>query len=218
MLLGFDKLSITTNEKPSLARGLFKEWQTKQLNKQPNKQLGNKTTMSELLTIGLILAVIIVLLSAMLRRFGNDKKPKAKDDIPVWPYQSMPLMTDTEVLFFLKLKQALPEFYIFSQVQLSRIIEPNEQAENDRKFWFNRICRQSVDYILLGDDLQTVLLAIELDDWTHDSVQREKQDAKKDKALASAGIPIIRFHSERMPSYEIIRADVLKVLHEYPVK
>ncbi|WP_434353278.1 DUF2726 domain-containing protein [Psychrobacter sp. HD31] len=176
--------------------------------------------MSELVILGMAVIGLIGFLWIIIKLFSQPKKVKkikTKDSIPVWPYQTMPIMTDTEVLFFLKLKQALPEFYIFSQVQLSRIIEPNELAENDRNFWFNRICRQSLDYILVGEDLQTVLLAIELDDWTHDSVQRQNQDAKKSKALASAGIPIIRFHSEKMPSYELIRADVLKVLNDYPV-
>ncbi|PIE46928.1 MAG: hypothetical protein CSA42_05840 [Gammaproteobacteria bacterium] len=176
--------------------------------------------MSELLIVGLALIGLIIFLWIIIKRFSKPKKSKKitkKDDIPVWPYQTMPLMTDSEVLFFLKLKQALPEFYIFSQVQLSRIIEPNELAENDRSFWFNRVCRQSLDYVLVDEDLQTVLLAIELDDWTHDSIQRQNQDAKKSKALASAGIPIIRFHSEKLPSPKMIRADILKVLEHYPV-
>ncbi|MFC0820661.1 DUF2726 domain-containing protein [Moraxella marmotae] len=146
-------------------------------------------------------------------------RPRAKkikgDDMPVWPFEPMPLMTDSEVLFFKKLKTALPEYHIFGQVQLSRMIEPTIDVASERQFWFNRVCRQSVDFVLVHDDLQTVLAAIELDDWTHESKTRQKQDAKKDKALASAGIPIIRFHAEKMPSSEMIRHDVLTVLHHY---
>lgn len=137
------------------------------------------------------------------------------DDLPVWPFEPMPIMTDSEVLFFKKLQQALPEYVIFSQVQLSRIIEPSEEVGKDRQFWFNRICRQSIDYVLVDHDLQTVLLVVELDDWTHESPTRQKQDAKKDKALASAGIPIVRFHAEKMPSVQIIRHDILSVLTHY---
>lgn len=141
-------------------------------------------------------------------------KPVRGDDLAVWPFEPMPIMTDSEVLFFKKLQEALPEYHIFSQVQLSRIIEPTEEVEADRNFWFNRICRQSIDYVLIDEDLQTTLLAIELDDWTHQSVQRQKQDEKKDKALASAGIPIIRFHAEKMPSVEQLRYEVINVLQE----
>lgn len=143
------------------------------------------------------------------------KKMVKGDDLPVWPFEPMPLMTDSEVLFFHKLEQALPEYRIFSQVQLSRMIEPTEDVGKERQFWFNRVCRQSVDFVLMDKDLQTVLLAIELDDWTHESQARQRQDAKKDKALASAGIPIMRFHAEKMPSSQIIRHDVLQVLRQY---
>ena len=95
------------------------------------------------------------------------------------------------------------------------MIEPTEEVADERQFWFNRVCRQSVDFVLVDEDLQTVLAAIELDDWTHESKTRQKQDAKKDKALASAGIPIIRFHAEKMPSAQMIRHEVISVLRTY---
>ncbi|OOS22644.1 DUF2726 domain-containing protein [Moraxella pluranimalium] len=161
--------------------------------------------------IGLALLAVMIILWLC--------RPKSKkikgDDMPVWPFEPMPLMTDSEVLFYKKLKMALPEFHLFGQVQLSRMIEPTEDVADERQFWFNRVCRQSVDYALVDDDLQTVLAAIELDDWTHESKARQKQDAKKDKALASAGIPIIRFHAEKMPSAQMIRQEVLDVLRAY---
>lgn len=151
--------------------------------------------------------------------FAGDKSSKSKavrgDELAIWPFQPMPIMTDTEVLFFQKLQKAIPEYHIFSQVQLSRIIEPSEEAGSDRSFWFNRICRQSVDYVVVDGDAQTTVLAIELDDWTHNSNSRQKADDKKDKALASAGIPILRFHAERMPSVEILRHEVMKVIDTY---
>lgn len=163
--------------------------------------------------------VIILLTPKILGQlFGSNKdkvKPVRGDELAIWPFEPMLIMTDTEVLFFRKLLQAVPEFHIFSQVQLSRIIEPNEDAGTDRSFWFNRICRQSVDYVLVDSDAQTTLLAIELDDWTHASQKSQKADAKKDKALASAGIPILRFHAERMPSVEILRREILKVIDSY---
>lgn len=166
--------------------------------------------MDYFLIFGLLLAVVFLYLIF---------RPKAKtikgDDLPVWPFEPMQLMTDSEVLFYKKLKMALPEFHLFGQVQLSRMIEPTEEVASERQFWFNRVCRQSVDFVLVDEDLQTVLAAIELDDWTHESKTRQKQDAKKDKALASAGIPIIRFHAEKMPSVQIIRHEVLEVLRTY---
>ena len=129
----------------------------------------------------------------------------------------MPIMTNTEVIFFKKLQDAMPEYHIFVQVQLSRIITGNSDTVSERNFWFNRICRQSVDYVIVGDDAQTTLVAIELDDWTHNNSARQKADDKKDKALASAGIPIVRFHAERMPTTAMIRHELIQVIETYYV-
>ncbi|OOR87208.1 hypothetical protein B0181_10830 [Moraxella caviae] len=168
--------------------------------------------MTDFMWLVLGLALFFALIAWLFR-------PKTKqvrgDELAVWPFEPMPIMTDSEVLFFHKLRQAVPEFLVFSQVQLSRVIEPSAEAGSDRAFWFNRVCRQSIDFVLVHQDCQTVLAAIELDDWTHDSTARQKQDAKKDKALASAGIPIIRFHAEAMPSRELIRHDVLETLRRF---
>ena len=141
-----------------------------------------------------------------------EPKPVRGDELSIWPFATMPIMTDSEVLFFQKLSRALPDYHIFVQVQLSRIIEASSDDTAERRFWFNRICRQSVDYVVVADDLQTTVVAIELDDWTHDSKARQKADDKKDKALASAGIPIVRFHAERMPSVEVLRYELLEVI------
>ncbi|WP_227672868.1 DUF2726 domain-containing protein [Psychrobacter lutiphocae] len=165
------------------------------------------------------MALVVVVSILGQRRLEKNKQKSVSsvkgDELPIWPFEPMPIMTDTEVLFFAKLQQAVPEYHIFSQVQLSRIIQPSDDAGSDRAFWLNRICRQSVDYVLVARDGQTTLLAIELDDWTHDSPSRVRADEKKDKALASAGIPILRFHAERMPSVDIIRHDIQAVLRQY---
>lgn len=144
-----------------------------------------------------------------------DTPPVRGDDLAIWPFAPMPIMTDTEVMFFHKLKEALPEYYIFVQVQLSRIIEASSEETSERSFWFNRICRQSVDYVITDMDTQTTLVAIELDDWTHSSKSRQKADDKKDKALASAGIPIVRFHAERLPTADMLRYEIIQVIEKY---
>ncbi|MBO1530005.1 DUF2726 domain-containing protein [Psychrobacter sp. F1192] len=161
----------------------------------------------------------VIALPKLLARFDNKVEPEPTpvrgDELAIWPFAPMPIMTDTEVIFFHKLNQALPEYHIFVQVQLSRIIHSNSEEASERSFWFNRICRQSVDYVIVDNDAQTTLMAIELDDWTHSSKTRQKADDKKDKALASAGIPIVRFHAERMPSADLLRYELLQVIETY---
>ncbi len=170
-----------------------------------------------LILAGAFLALIILpkVLKSRPAHKEPDPQPVGGDDLAIWPFTPMPIMTDTEVIFFHKLQNALPEYHIFVQVQLSRIIEANSDEASERSFWFNRICRQSVDYIITDVDGQTTLVAIELDDWTHSSKSRQKADNKKDKALASAGIAIVRFHAERMPSADMLRYEVMQVIEAY---
>lgn len=168
----------------------------------------------------LILAFVVFIVLVFVFRRGerpqpDDIKPVKGDELAIWPFEPMPIMTPTEVIFFDRLQQAVPELLIFSQVQLSRIIMANDDEDTDQNFWFNRICRMSVDYVLVHDDKRTVLVAIELDDWTHNTRRRQQQDEKKDKALTSAGIPILRFHGEAMPDVVNLRRQIVAVLSGY---
>ncbi|WP_250163949.1 DUF2726 domain-containing protein [Psychrobacter sp. WY6] len=57
-------------------------------------------------------------------------------------------------------------------------MEGNSSEASERSFWFNRICRQSVDYVIVDIDAQTTLVAIELDDG-HIRVKRVKRRMTK---------------------------------------
>lgn len=165
-----------------------------------------------LLIIGTALIGLFTLICLIKKVFGEKQLPAVRgDELAVFPFSPMPIMTPTEVIFFKKLQQAMPEYLIFGQVQLSRIIAPDED-ETDKSFWLNRISRMSVDYVIVDADYQTTLLAIELDDWTHDNKHRQKADEKKDKALSSAGIAVLRFDSEQMPNVTQLRQEILHII------
>ncbi len=171
------------------------------------------------LLIAIITLFVILLLSSLVRRQTSEIKRVRGDDLDVWPFMSRVFMTNAEVRFFHQLKQAVPEFLIFAQVGLSRLIESTD--EEDEKFWLNRINRMSLDYVLVNQDCQNVMVAIELDDWSHESQTRTSADLKKDKALMSAGIPIIRFYCEETITDAEIRQELLLALkqrHEWIVK
>ena len=142
----------------------------------------------------------------------QDQTPRAVrgDELAVWPFEQMPFMTNSEVRFFALLQDAMPEHFIFAQVQLSRLIQATDPQ--DSAFWFNRICRMSADYVLVDRDAQTVIAVIELDDWTHDKPERKRADQKKTKAIESAGLPLIRFDGRRMPSATQLRHEILRQL------
>lgn len=119
-----------------------------------------------------------------------------------WPFQKRKLITATETILFERLRQALPDHYIFTQVQLSQLV--TIKKGHSFKMWFSRISQMSVDFVIADEYLNTVA-AVELDDKSHYSDEdRHKADAKKDKVLTAAGIRVVRWRCEIMPSVEQI--------------
>lgn len=158
----------------------------------------------------LIVIAVVIFVLILWSLFNTDSKPKKEsvDDMKVWPYVVRELMTAPERELYRRLQQALPDYLIFSQVQLSRIIDVAPEAQ--KQAWLNRINRMSVDFVICATDGAKILAAIELDDSSHDQAERIKADSKKDKALRSAGVPIIRWPVKGMPQPQQLRADFLK--------
>ncbi|WP_084544800.1 DUF2726 domain-containing protein [Derxia gummosa] len=150
---------------------------------------------SPLLLAGAVLAALaaIALLVWFLRR---EKR---------WPYHARVLMTAPEQRLYERLLRALPDHQIHAQVQLSRVLAVDEG--HDEREWFNRISRMSLDFVICHPD-SSIAAVIELDDASHDLPERQAADAKKDHALASAGVPIVRWTVREMPGVREIRATI----------
>jgi very-short-patch-repair endonuclease len=119
-----------------------------------------------------------------------------------WPFIRKDLITETEKVLFNRLRQALPDYHVLTQVQLSQLV--HVKKGHSFKMWWMSISRMSVDYVIIDKDMKTVA-AIELDDKSHYSDEdRHKADAKKDKVLTAAGIRVIRWRCEIMPEIEQI--------------
>lgn len=95
---------------------------------------------------------------------------------------------------------------MLAQVGLSRLL--GVKKGHHAAQWFNRISRMSLDFVICRPDAQ-VLVAIELDDASHQTVARQAADQKKDQALASAGIRLIRWQVSSIPDLETIKTAIL---------
>ncbi len=126
--------------------------------------------------------------------------PKTRDR---WPLKVRPtLLSRPEQVLYLRLVKSLPQYLVFSQVQLSRFIDVERGVP--RQSWFNRISRLSADFLILRPDT-SVVAAVELDDASHNSASRQDADARKTQALESAGVKPVRWHVKSMPDEVAIR-------------
>lgn len=104
------------------------------------------------------------------------------------------VMTKNENLFYKELAPIANAkgLNVFSKVRLADLIEPKIDKGDPR--WdddFYRICFKHVDFVLCEKKWNRVILIIELDDVTHMQRARDNRDIFIDRALQSAGIPIL---------------------------
>jgi len=153
--------------------------------------------------MGLIVLLLVVVVAVVV--FLAFLKAKGQGGIgdQAWPfYAKKPLSQPEQVLYF-RLVQALPEHIILAQVQLSRLL--GVKKGNNYQAWFNRINRMSADFVVCNKD-SSIVVVIELDDATHQKEDRQAADAKKDKALASANVRVIRWQAKAIPDVANIKS------------
>lgn len=147
----------------------------------------------------LVVAIAIVLLAFVLVMLKRRASSGADE---TWPFYAKKPMTDPEQVLYHRLVTAMPECIVLAQVQLSRVLGVKKGYSFNT--WNNRINRMSLDFLVCLKD-STIVAAIELDDKTHESAPRIKADAKKEKALAAAGVTLVRWNVAALPDERAIR-------------
>lgn len=114
--------------------------------------------------------------------------PAARD----FPYQRKDyLLTRAERSFFGVLQTAIANRYLlFAKVRLADLVFI-PRGTDKRQSHFNRVQSKHIDFVLCDHDVVRPLLAIELDDSSHERADRQARDGFVDSALAAAGLPIL---------------------------
>lgn len=109
-----------------------------------------------------------------------------------WPFiKKNYLLTKTEARFYLVLKEILKNDYlIFSKVKIGDDILYLPNYSFRRETNRNRVKSRHVDF-LICDIYTRPLLAVELDDYTHNLKSRIKRDDFVDEVFEDAGLPIL---------------------------
>ena len=156
----------------------------------------------------LISSLVVLAIVLGLTKLFESKQSSNKDngesskDVKDLKFFKKRLLTPTEISFFNLLLQATPGRYIFTQVALSQLI--GVPSGSQKQSSFNRINRMSIDFVVCDAQLNT-LLAIELDDPSHDRSPSIERDLKKDTVLATAGVRLVRLRVEAIPSLEVLK-------------
>jgi Protein of unknown function (DUF2726) len=143
---------------------------------------------------------------------GRQSKSNSADRIAVgtpdnvsepWPVTPKRLLTPREQRLYDALHTLYPDHRLFIQVALSQLVDVARNHPN-RYSIRNRFDKLVADFVLCQADLQLVAV-IELDDASHRRADRQAADARKTKALADAGLRLIRIPEGPLPSNDWLR-------------
>jgi hypothetical protein len=144
--------------------------------------------MSNLLTLLAVFTVLAVIVALL-------KKQSAGPSEDVTYEARQKLFSAAERSFFGVLEQAVAgQFRVMGKIRLGDLIQPVKGLSRSRRTGgWNRIHQKHVDFVLCRPDTLDVAAVVELDDASHRRKDRVERDEFVDKALSTAGIPIVHF-------------------------
>lgn len=152
------------------------------------------------------LLIVLIAVAAVLGTVAVKRKPRDGLFAKPWPLEAKrQLLTERERALYQRLVQTLPNHIVLAQVQLLQVI--NFQRGRRTPAILNRISQLSIDFLIINPDT-SIVAAVELDDATHAPDNRRQADARKDHALKSAGIPLIRWNVKNLPDRVAILAAI----------
>ncbi|QTI96500.1 MAG: DUF2726 domain-containing protein [Candidatus Nanogingivalaceae bacterium] len=142
--------------------------------------------------------ILVIIIKAIVSDSGNQKIST------VYRYnRKYVIMTEREQEFYKKLKLICGDsILIFPQIHLSSLFFHNVKGQNF-KLAFRFINRLSVDFVLVDSRNFKTLLAIELDDSTHNEKDRIKRDLIVNDIFKKANFPLLRVGSVKIDNEKL---------------
>lgn len=153
------------------------------------------------------------------------RSPSRQPAIPVLPQKSLEIspeepmpyrlrddfLSPAELSYFMVLRSVLgPRATICTKVRLADLLFVARPHEN--MSFVNRISSKHVDFLICEASSMRPVVAIELDDASHDRDDRRLRDAFVDDALEAAGLPLVRVIPRSQYSYEEVVAQLRPIL------
>ena len=160
--------------------------------------------------IVLLIVVVVVIKIFELKQPLNKEK---KESIYKYTRKDF-LMSRSEHEFYnILVEQFGYQYFIFPQIHLSTILDNKVQGQNWRGA-FRHIDEKSVDFVICDKAYIKPLLAIELDDKTHERNDRKDRDEEVERILNDAGLQLLRFSNHGNFNKEEIKKLVLENLNK----
>ena len=132
--------------------------------------------------VGFAMVIAILLLMRMYSA-GGKRMPYIK---------RQRLVTKAELRFYKSLQKAVQDDWaIFAMVRIADLLRVEAGVKN-RRSWVSKILAKHIDFVLCDPGSLEPILAIELDDSSHQRKDRIARDDFVDQALESANLPILR--------------------------
>lgn len=121
------------------------------------------------------------------------------------------VMSKPEQACFNAFKEIIGEkYYIFPQMHLPTFLE--YKTENQGFGAFRHIDEKSVDFVLCDKQTFLPILAVELDDRSHNRPDRQKRDVEVERILKTANMPLLRIeHEDIHDKKELLRKIDLQI-------
>jgi hypothetical protein len=132
----------------------------------------------------LVVVLVVVAVMILLRQLQV---------APAKPYERRGrLITKAELRFLRTLEICVQDRWrIFAMVRIADILQVSANVKA-RQSWQNKINCKHIDFVLCDVEDLRVVLAIELDDSSHNRADRQERDHFVNEAFLSAGLPLIR--------------------------
>lgn len=130
------------------------------------------------------------------------------------PYRSRgSLLSRGETAFFRPLQVAVAgNFLIMCKVRLADVVTC--PVRRDQRGPFSAISQKHLDFVLCDPKTTRIILAIELDDRSHEAPHRKKRDRFVDDTLRAANIPLLRVQAQAWYSLVTIRESIQQIMSE----
>ncbi len=146
-----------------------------------------------LLPIAMVALPVVVIVTIFRNIFSGNKTRHVKDKKQYTYTPKDSLMTATEMDFYWKLNKVVDNrYFIYPQVHLSALLDHRVVGQN-WKGAFYHINAKSVDYVLCSKTTLQPIYAIELDDPSHDRIDRINRDIEVERIFSEANVPLVRF-------------------------